>query len=216
MYAARSGCYDCVESLLGAGANPNLPTPEGVSPLMIALDDDNMDVAKLLLERGANPNVWDWWGRTALYITMDRKDGGSSGGIPNGLRTRAPAPVRSTALGCSRALKRCAPSRMMPPPTTTATSSARAPQTNDASLDIYLLAPAPSGSIRNNFDPLGFLVVSPGHIHTLREELRGQFLVAEFQHVLRSSSVACCEVSCATPALLADCERATESNVPTL
>jgi len=99
MYAARSGCYDCVESFLGAGANLNVPTPEGVTPLMIALDDDNIDVAKLLLERGANPNVWDWWGRTALYIAIDRKDGGSSGGIPNGLRVRAAAPVARHSSG---------------------------------------------------------------------------------------------------------------------
>src|SRR5262249_48157891 len=48
--------------------------------LMIALDNDNNDVAKLLLDRGANPGVWDWYGRTALYIAVDRKDGGSSGG----------------------------------------------------------------------------------------------------------------------------------------
>ena len=29
---------------------------------------------KLLLARGANPRVWDWWGRTALYIAIDRKE----------------------------------------------------------------------------------------------------------------------------------------------
>ncbi len=50
------------------------PTPEGVTPLMIALDNDHNDVAKLLLDRGANPNLWDWWGRTALYIAIDRRD----------------------------------------------------------------------------------------------------------------------------------------------
>jgi ankyrin repeat protein len=57
-----------------------MPTPEGVTPLMIALDNDNNDIAKLLLDHGANPGVWDWYGRTALYIAVDRKDGGSSGG----------------------------------------------------------------------------------------------------------------------------------------
>jgi ankyrin repeat protein len=73
LYAARGGCYDCVEALVGAGADVNVPTPEGVTPLMIALDNDHDDVAKLLLDRGANPNLWDWWGRTALYIVVDRK-----------------------------------------------------------------------------------------------------------------------------------------------
>jgi len=81
LYAARDGCYACVEELIGAGADPNIPTPEGVTPLMIALDNDHNDVAKLLLDHGANPNVWDWWGRTPLYIVIDRKEGGSSGGI---------------------------------------------------------------------------------------------------------------------------------------
>jgi ankyrin repeat protein len=74
LYAARDGCYDCVDAFIGAGADVNLPTPEGVTPLMLAVDNDHNDVAKLLLDRGANPNVWDWWGRTALYIAIDRKE----------------------------------------------------------------------------------------------------------------------------------------------
>jgi ankyrin repeat protein len=49
-----------------------MPTPDGVTPLMLALDNDHNDVAKLLLDRGANPQLWDWWGRTALYIVTDR------------------------------------------------------------------------------------------------------------------------------------------------
>ena len=74
LYAARDGCYDCVDALIGAGDDVNRPTPEGVTPLMLALDNDHNEVAKLLLERGANPNLWDWWGRTALYIAVDRRD----------------------------------------------------------------------------------------------------------------------------------------------
>jgi ankyrin repeat protein len=81
LYAARGGCYECVEALVAAGADVNVPTPEGVTALIIALDNDHNDVAKFLLDHGANPNVWDWWGRTALYIVIDRKEGGSSGGL---------------------------------------------------------------------------------------------------------------------------------------
>jgi uncharacterized protein len=80
LYAARDGCYECVEALIQHGADVNVPTPEGVTPLLIALDNDNNDIARLLLDHGAKPGVWDWWGRTALYIAVDRKDGGSSGG----------------------------------------------------------------------------------------------------------------------------------------
>ncbi len=74
LYAARGGCYDCVQAMIGAGADVNTPSPEGVTPLMIALDNDYNDVAKLLLDRGANPNLWDWWGRTPLYIAIDRRE----------------------------------------------------------------------------------------------------------------------------------------------
>jgi uncharacterized protein len=81
LYAARSGCYDCVQDLIAAGADINLPTPEGVTPLMIALDNEHNDVAKLLIGKGANLNVWDWWGRTALWVAVDRKasPGGATG-----------------------------------------------------------------------------------------------------------------------------------------
>jgi len=73
LYAARDGCSECVDALISAGADVNFPTPDGVTTLMLALDNDHNDVAKLLLARGANPRVWDWWGRTALYIAIDRK-----------------------------------------------------------------------------------------------------------------------------------------------
>jgi ankyrin repeat protein len=84
LYATRNGCYDCVEALIGAGADVNVPTPEGVTPLMVALDNDHNDVARLLLDRGANPHISDWWGRTALYITIDRKESAGAGGRGGG------------------------------------------------------------------------------------------------------------------------------------
>jgi uncharacterized protein len=71
LYAARSGCETCIEVLLDAGADIDLPTPEAVTPLMVAIDNYRYNAARLLLERGANPHVWDWWGRTALYIATD-------------------------------------------------------------------------------------------------------------------------------------------------
>jgi ankyrin repeat protein len=35
------------------------------------MDNFAFDTAKLLFERGANPHVWDWWGRTPLYTAID-------------------------------------------------------------------------------------------------------------------------------------------------
>lgn len=101
LYAARGGCYDCVEALIAAGADPNVPTPEGVTALMIALDNDHNGVAKLLLDRAANPNVWDWWGRTALYIVIDRKEGGSSAGLNLGGRSVRGARPRDAVLAAA-------------------------------------------------------------------------------------------------------------------
>jgi ankyrin repeat protein len=80
LYAARGGCLACVEALFNAGADVNLPTPEGATPMMIALDNTNNDVAKFLLEHGGNPHLWDVYGRTALYIAVDHAGGAAGGG----------------------------------------------------------------------------------------------------------------------------------------
>jgi uncharacterized protein len=71
LYAARSGCSRCVRAILEAGADINQPNPDGVTPLMVAIDNFHYDTARLLLDEGANPHVWDWWGRTALYVAVD-------------------------------------------------------------------------------------------------------------------------------------------------
>ena len=73
LYATRSGCLDCVKSLLKAGANIDRPTPDGITPLMAAIDNLQFDVANYLLDQGANPNLADWWGRTALYNAVDMR-----------------------------------------------------------------------------------------------------------------------------------------------
>ena len=91
LYAARNGCADCVAALIGAGADVNVPTPEGVTPLMVSLDNDYNDVAALLLDRGADPHVVDWWGRTALWIVIDRK-AALTGGRGGRGAAAAPAP----------------------------------------------------------------------------------------------------------------------------
>ena len=81
MYAVRSGCYSCVEQLVAAGADINFPTPEGITPLMLALDNSHNEEAKFLMDKGAYLDVWDWWGRTPLWIAVDRKapPGGAAG-----------------------------------------------------------------------------------------------------------------------------------------
>jgi ankyrin repeat protein len=88
LYAARGGCYACVDALVSGGADVNLPTPEGVTPLMIALDNNQNGVAKFLMDHNAKPGVWDVYGRTALYIAVDKKaaPAAAGGGAPGGGR----------------------------------------------------------------------------------------------------------------------------------
>ena len=75
LFAVREGCMDCVKALVerGAekGANIDLADPEGVTPLISAIFNAHFDVAKYLIEQGADINHWDWWGRTPLYLAVD-------------------------------------------------------------------------------------------------------------------------------------------------
>jgi serine/threonine-protein phosphatase 6 regulatory ankyrin repeat subunit B len=71
LYAARSGCIDCIDAILAAGEDIDRPTPDGVTALMLAIDNFEFDAAVHLLDAGANPHYADWWGRTALYIAVD-------------------------------------------------------------------------------------------------------------------------------------------------
>ncbi|HUQ52989.1 MAG TPA: ankyrin repeat domain-containing protein [Gammaproteobacteria bacterium] len=74
MFAARTGCIDCAELLLAAGADINLTDPSGVTPLIVATLNLQNDFAKYLVEKGADINEWDLYGRTALYVAIDMMD----------------------------------------------------------------------------------------------------------------------------------------------
>ncbi|HTV79209.1 MAG TPA: ankyrin repeat domain-containing protein [Steroidobacteraceae bacterium] len=71
LYAIRGQCQECVVTLLKAGADVNMPAPEGATPLMTAIDNLQYGTAKYLLQHGANPETWDWYGRTPLWVAVD-------------------------------------------------------------------------------------------------------------------------------------------------
>jgi ankyrin repeat protein len=98
LYAARSGCERCAQAMIKAGADINLPNPDGITPLMTAIDNLHFDLAKYLLERGANPHTWDWWGRTPLYVAVDMHSYPNSRGSFNGPRVRVELTDKTTAL----------------------------------------------------------------------------------------------------------------------
>jgi ankyrin repeat protein len=80
-----------VAAIVAAGADIDRSTPEGMTALMSAIDNDALATAGRLLELGANPHLWDWYGRTALYIAADKSTvgrrgrGNANGNEPTGL-----------------------------------------------------------------------------------------------------------------------------------
>jgi len=79
LYAARENCIACVDALLAKGADVDLADPDGVSPLHIAVMNANWDLAKKLVEAGADVNQWDIFGAAPLFTTVGgrtRNDGG--------------------------------------------------------------------------------------------------------------------------------------------
>ena len=74
MFAARTGCIECAELLLDAGADINLADPYGVTPLIVATLNLQNDFAAYLVEKGADFTQWDLYGRTPLYVAIDMMD----------------------------------------------------------------------------------------------------------------------------------------------
>lgn len=79
LYASRENCIACVDVLLKNKADIDLPDPDGVSPLLLAILNANWDLAKLLITAGADVNQWDIFGEAPLLTAVDlrqRIDGG--------------------------------------------------------------------------------------------------------------------------------------------
>jgi ankyrin repeat protein len=68
-YAAQKGDVDALKALLAAGANLDVRTAEGVTPLMAAAsgyDETELSALRLLLDKGVDVNAKDTYGNTAL------------------------------------------------------------------------------------------------------------------------------------------------------
>ncbi len=79
LYAARENCVACVDVLVEHHADIDLPDPDGVSPLLLAIMNANWDLAKRLIAAGADVNQWDIFGEAPLLTAVDlrtRIDGG--------------------------------------------------------------------------------------------------------------------------------------------
>jgi ankyrin repeat protein len=79
LYAARENCLACADVLLAHGADIDLPDPDDVSPLLVAIMNANWDLARKLVEAGADVHQWDIYGESPLYTAVNlrnRIDGG--------------------------------------------------------------------------------------------------------------------------------------------
>ncbi len=71
LYAARQGSLEAARVLVKARADLDQTEPDGISPVLMALLNAHYDLAAMLLEAGADPNVTDKYGRAALYAAID-------------------------------------------------------------------------------------------------------------------------------------------------
>jgi len=72
--AARAGAADVVELLVAHGAQLNLATRTGMTPLMAAAHNGNPEVVRALLERGADAILRNRDGQTALMLAEEKHD----------------------------------------------------------------------------------------------------------------------------------------------
>jgi ankyrin repeat protein len=69
MWAARNGNEDVVKALAKGGADLNAKNGDNASATMIAIANDRLDIANMLLDLGADPNDG------SLYFAVDQHDG---------------------------------------------------------------------------------------------------------------------------------------------
>ncbi len=74
LFAARQGNAEVGALLLAAGADVNDITPDGTSALTMAVHGDHTALARLLLEKGANPNIIGS-GYAAMHAAVLRGNG---------------------------------------------------------------------------------------------------------------------------------------------
>src|SRR4029450_10892077 len=92
MYAARNGHEDTVKALIAGGADPQLTNGDGASATVIAIVNDRLDLAKTLVDLGADANDG------SLYFAVDMHDATTDMRAKAGSRLRADFPNQLTAL----------------------------------------------------------------------------------------------------------------------
>ena len=71
MFTAREGDLESARIMLDAGVDINHGDVDRVTPLVAAIMNKQYTLAKFLIDRGADVDVVDAGGRTALYAAID-------------------------------------------------------------------------------------------------------------------------------------------------
>jgi uncharacterized protein len=98
MFAARNGHADVVEALIKGGADPKLTNADGASATVVAIVNDRFDLAKELVDLGADPNDG------SLYWAVDMHDATTDMRAHDGSRLQPSHPNNLTALALVKAL----------------------------------------------------------------------------------------------------------------
>jgi ankyrin repeat protein len=71
LFAARNGDIESAKALLGGGADINYGDVDNTSAMVVAIMNKQFTFAKFMLDRGADPDMIDAAGRTAVYAVVD-------------------------------------------------------------------------------------------------------------------------------------------------
>ena len=74
LFAAREGDIETARVMLAAGVDIDQVDVDRTNALVVSLVNKHNSFAKFLLDRGANPNLADVMGRTALYAAIDTRN----------------------------------------------------------------------------------------------------------------------------------------------
>jgi ankyrin repeat protein len=91
-FAVRNGHENAVRALVAGGADMTLTNGDGATPTVIAVINDRFDLARTLVDLGADPNDG------ALYFAVDMHDATTDMRAHDGSRLRADHPNTLTAL----------------------------------------------------------------------------------------------------------------------
>jgi uncharacterized protein len=98
MFAVRSGHEDVAKALIAAGADVKATNADGASATIVAIANDRFDLAKELLDLGADPNDG------SLYFAVDMHDATTDMRAHDGSRLQPSHPNKLTAMNLVKAL----------------------------------------------------------------------------------------------------------------